>query len=667
MTILRPSLLGDCVIHVGDASVDPSSTHLFALLLTLTLHSERRTHRSELQRILFAPDIEPQQASHNLRQLLYRARRLGIVVDETAVGLRLASGSVVAYEEQLNALTSGECEQLDGASITFLPSYYPQLPNAFHEWLDCQRAQADNIIRTSLRVASTRLRDTHSWNAVHRVSSILLTLDPHSEETVAVVAESLAMLSRRDEALLLIASFGARSGQPGSPADSLRALRARIVRLGNVKPEVILRGRDECFAYLDAEWAKIGGDGARRAALVGAAGVGKTRIGEAFATRISLRGGRVTRYTCTPASSHQPLGLFSDILPELRRLRGSIGASPDYASALDRLRPMAAPAGMDGLFDISVEAVRTQVQRALIDLLEAVSDERPLLLLVDDAQYLDPVSIDVVRALCAKPNTAQLLVLVCIRRSHLGSSLLEQAKRGNAYVLEPLSPDDSRQIVLDVAGIHCAQEHITWCVSQAAGNPYYLHTLASQRFSDSGQVPFDIRSLASSAYSSLSASARSVLDTCLLLGRLASINRVTRVAAVADPELLLALRELEAVELLQFKGGLLSGPHALLQDALRALIPSSVAALLHTRIATQLEHECAVEHYMFPIAWAAAQSWLAAGEPHHAAHLVRQCARQAALVGEPTAATSLLSVIVDASLPPALHAELLDELMAYAE
>jgi Predicted ATPase len=667
MSVVRLNVLGDCVIEVDENRVDPSSTHLFALLLVFALETDRRVPRNELQRLLFAETVEPQQASHNLRQLLYRVRRLGVALDESALGLRLPQGVVQTLSQQLATLTSGDCEGISAASVIFLPSYSPRLPRPFLDWLDRQRDMTEHSIRSSLLTASLRLQEAHAWMAAYRTSTILASLDPASGDAIAVAAESLAMLGRRQDALALINAFGDAEHRPVPTAGRLRSLSTRISRLGDTRTQSILRGRQDCLAALEAEWERLGPEGARRVTLIGPGGIGKTRVAEAFSARVRLLGGHVTRYTCDASSSEQPLGLFADILPELRGLRGSIGASPDLAQALDRLRPVVAPAELPTTFDTSVEAVRAEVQRALIDLLEAVSEEKPLLLLVDDAHFLDPVSANVIHAFCAKENTARLLVLLCARPSHTHAARLDPARRAVTYVLDPLPAEVCRQVVLDVAGPQISESHLDWCLSQAAGNPFYLHTLAAQNLADATLVPFDIRALAANAYSALASPTRIVLESCLFLGRLASISRVATVSGVSELELLGAVRELETLDLLTYVDGALSGPHALLQDALVSLIPSTVAALLHARIARVLEAECEVDQYVFSIAWAAAQSWLAAGDPHAAARLIRRCARQAAQIGETKVAIELVSRVVDADLPAALHASLLDELIQYAE
>jgi hypothetical protein len=127
------------------------------------------------------------------------------------------------------------------------------------------------------------------------------------------------------------------------------------------------------------------------------------------------------------------------------------------------------------------------------------------------------------------------------------------------------------------------------------------------------------------------------------------------------------MRELEELDLVHFEGGRLRGPHAILDDSLRQLIPGSVAALLHARIAESLAKECVAEGYSLSLAWAAVQSWLAAGEPQAAVNLACQCAREAALLGEPQTGAELLGRIPRICLPVDSKRQLLDDLFELAQ
>jgi tetratricopeptide (TPR) repeat protein/DNA-binding SARP family transcriptional activator len=667
MTLVRLAIVGNCVIEVDGSPVTPASSHLFGLLLFLSLRAGKPTGRTELHALL--ADSEPiGPSSHSLRQLLYRLRRMGLRFYELPTGLTLRDAEIVGPLDELRQGTLRERCRLTAAELEVLPSYVPRLPRLFMSWLDDVKSDFERQVRQLLLADLEASRVAHAWADVEHLCETLTSLDAANAEVACNRAEALAMTGRRDDALRVLDTF-IEDAAPSMEAHALlQSTRSRIVKTTITRREGTLRARASCLTLLEGEWEKLPLEGARVTAVLGQAGLGKTRVAEEFATRIAFRGAHVLRFACDSQARQQPLSLFSHILPSLRGMRGSLGAAPEYKASLALVRP--ANDGMEPTVPegLSLEARRADIQSGIIDLLEAVTSERPLLLVVDDAHMLDEASRAVLRALTTTRNAAALQVLVCARPSSGNPSLLAAAgRRSSMYELAPLSQEDSLELLLELgAGSDVDDAHVKWCLAQAAGNPFYLHQLATHAPSTSSALPFDISSLALSSYSSLRPESRAVLETCLLLGRFATMTRAIFVAGIDDHMMLAALRELEEQDLVRFVDGYLSGPHALLHDALRDLIPSSVGALLHRRIAARLQEECVADRFTPELAWASAQSWLAAADPAAAMHLLQRCAAHAADVGEPAAAVDLLSQVPSSALPPRLLADLLDDLSRYA-
>jgi len=615
---------------------------------------------------MFVDTEASRPTSHNLRQLLYRLRGMGLLFKDLPSGLILRDTEVAGPLDGLRQLTLIERSRLTPAELEILPSYEPCLPRLFTTWLEDVKNSLEAQTRRLLLVDVEAARGTHSWATVIQLCETLASLDPANEDVVRIRAEALAMIGRRAEALQVLDTFIRDTVLNSEELAQLQLVRTRIVKATRSRREGTLRARGSCLAFLEGEWEKVGSEGARVSAVLGQAGLGKTRVSEEFAARISLRGAHVVRFECDSQARQQPMSLFSAILPSLRAMRGSLGASPEFKGALALVRPPndgTEPTLPEG---ISLEARRADIQSALIDLLEAVTSERPLLLIVDDAHLLDEASRGVLRAFTTTRNAAVLQVLVCARPSSGSASLLAPARGNSVFDLAPLSRQDSLELLLELrAGSTPDDKHVEWCLSQAAGNPFYLHQLATHARSTASALPFDISSLALSSYSSLRAESRAVLEACLLLGRFATMTRAMFVAGIDDHAMLSALRELEEQDLVHFADGHLTGPHALLHDALRALLPSTVSALLHRRIAVRLEEECVADQFTPELAWASAQSWLASADPAAAMHLLRRCASRAADVGEPAAAVELLSQVPSSVLPPKLLATLLDDLSRY--
>ena len=665
MTTIKLSLFGDSRIFINNKPITSGATHLFALTFLLAQTQERRLTRSTLQQYLFA-SVSPRQASHSLRQLLYRLRCLGIDLDERATGLRLVAANISRADEHLRALTLPEIDALRSEALCFLPSYAPNLPASYLEWVEGVRDAAEYQVRHLLRHQLETLRDSQSWATAVHLGRLLLESDPFDEGIVATVAESLAILGRRQEALSLLDGY-ARDIACERRTSPLHLLRLRVNKLPESKREPGLYGRESSLLFLQRQWDTPDAKGARQLALVGHSGVGKTRLANAFAAKLLLNGTNVVRYECDLHSRDQPFSLFSQLLPELRRMRGSLGASPDHSSTLSRICQIA---GFDEILpdlEASFGTFRNKAQAALIDLFEAISSEGRVLLIVDDAHHLDDASRSVIRALTGTANDADVVIILCLRRSPSGQTLLNH-KRCVALAVEPLSERASHALLSDIlADRSVPTSHVAWCLEHAAGNPFYLHVLANHSKQTSTSTPFDIHSLAARTYSALSSEARSVLESCLFLGRFATLDRVHAITHIGDDGLITALRALEDQDLIHSVNGVLSGPHALLHDALRALIPSSIAALIHRRIALTLQEECIQEGLAPSLALIAARSWLTAGDPRAATRLLRQCASHACSLGEPGMAVSLLSEVLTSPLPSSLRAMVLEDLISYEQ
>jgi DNA-binding SARP family transcriptional activator/tetratricopeptide (TPR) repeat protein len=656
MSDIRLHLFGEASIQIGDEVIGPAAPHLFALLLLLTLAPADGVSRQELREFLFGR-TEERAASQRLRQLLYRLRQLGVELCDTAGGALRVGNAVV----EVVAASSD-----DTGPLRALPHYRPRLPKAFLAWLEQTRERLEQRTQTQL---VRELREAHrrqDWSKASGLATVVLAADPLNEEVAAAGVEARAMLGKRDEALELADRFVREVEGDEPAAAAMRRLRARIAKTSPARREGTLRGREECLQLLADQW-ELAAEGSGRVCLVvGPAGMGKTRVAETFAAKVRLGGGRVVTYRCDRQVSQHPLALFSAILPELQALPGSLGVSPEHRATLERLAPSTAAPAAESLGSMIVEARRTELQHALLDLLEAISAERPVLLVVDDAHLLDEASSEVLRTLADSEGGVAILMAGFSRPRGDGNSRLANSRRTTLYVLPPLSDADAHDLLLEMCtGRPPTAEQAAWTLTQAKGNPFYVHALASAT-NEEGTLPMHVRSMATFAYFALSPQARTVLECCLLLETLATLSRVRLAGGIDDHALLSALRELEEADLVRLDGTHLRGPHAILDEVMRQLIPASVAALLHVRIAESLAAECASGGYAMALAWAAVQSWLAAGNPQAAVSLACRTAREAAELGEPHAGAELLSRVPRSALPSDCQRQLLYDLSQLA-
>jgi DNA-binding SARP family transcriptional activator len=203
--VIRLTTLGDTLIHVGEHDLRPSSPTLFALLLYLAMERGRRIPRTQLQALLM-PDQD--NAGHALRQLLYRARRIGAPIEMEDETVTVTAGRVdwdVDVVERESAAM--------GATGVFLPDYEPRLSGDYARWLDDTRDRVGaRIVKVLLkRLAHARGRADHERQ--QGIAVALLQIDAYNEEATLARAEGLALAGQKARAVRVLSEYSSEVGK----------------------------------------------------------------------------------------------------------------------------------------------------------------------------------------------------------------------------------------------------------------------------------------------------------------------------------------------------------------------------------------------------------------------------------------------------------------------
>jgi DNA-binding winged helix-turn-helix (wHTH) protein/predicted ATPase len=201
-----------------------------------------------------------------------------------------------------------------------------------------------------------------------------------------------------------------RSGEPAPPA------RARPApdTARRLPPNVVGRGAE--LAELERRLAEADA-GARQIVFVtGEPGIGKTTLVDAFARAIGDRGGWTARGQCV-----EHFGACEAYLPVLEAL-GRLGRQPrgeEMIAVLARHAPswlVALPAlvpdaELETLHRRAQGTTRERMLRELADAVEALTADRPLVLVLEDLQWSDPSTLDLLSSLARRREPARLLVV----------------------------------------------------------------------------------------------------------------------------------------------------------------------------------------------------------------------------------------------------------------
>jgi DNA-binding CsgD family transcriptional regulator/tetratricopeptide (TPR) repeat protein len=349
-------------------------------------------------------------------------------------------------------------------------------------------------------------------------------------------------------------------------------------------------------AWLEPELAAALGGRGSLVLLAGEAGVGKTRFAEdavAAADAHFLRG------------AARPGGLAYG--PVTSALRGFMRVVPEALSAHGPLRSHLAML-LPELGRAAEESDRATLFEAIRWSLAEVVADRPAVVLLDDLQWSDDATLELLAALAASLRELPILVIAAYRsdeipRTHQLRRLRNELRRNRMLrelTIEPLSASGTATLAEDVLGTAVGARLAATLHDRTHGLPFFVEELAAALEAGGRLQPgADGLELALDAAVPLP---QTIRDAVLLrAGDLSPIGRVTAEAASVagvrfDVELLAAIdREAGLDELVA--GGLIvelapgeaAFPHPLARDAIYEDVPWLRRRTLHRELAAALE------------------------------------------------------------------------------
>ena len=342
--------------------------------------------------------------------------------------------------------------------------------------------------------------------------------------------------------------------------------------------------------------------------LVGEAGIGKSRLVQA--TLDAVVGGEhvALRYQCSPL--HTGTALW----PVAQQLGYAAGLLPADAEAakLDKLEALlrqgvedveeAVPLisellGIDAVarypaVDLTPQQRRARTLAVLIEQLLGLSRRRPVLMVVEDAHWIDPTTLELLGQALDRIAGARALLLLTSRpdnqpalggHPHVTRLTLNRLGRGPTEAIvarltggRSLPPEMLAEIAARTDGVPLFIEELTKAVLEAAGTavPASLHASLMARLDRVAGV-------------------KEVAQVAACIGREFAYPLLAAVSPSPEAELRTALDRLAAAELVFSRG---SPPeasytfkHALVRDAAHDSLLKTQRQQLHARIASVLE------------------------------------------------------------------------------
>jgi class 3 adenylate cyclase/predicted ATPase len=387
-----------------------------------------------------------------------------------------------------------------------------------------------------------------------------------------------------------------------------------------------LIGREEECELLLRRWSKAKTGEGQVVLISGEAGIGKSRLTAALLERLATEPHTRLRYFCSPQHTDSALypiigqieraaGLARDDTPQVKLNKLDTLLAQSSTSIQDAAliaEALSLPnGGHHSAPDLTSEQRRQRTLNALILQMQALTRQNPVLMILEDAHWIDPTSLEAFGRAVDRIPSLRLLMIVTFRpefeppwigRPYVTAITINRLAQRDVEAMidrvigDKILPADIRQDIIErTDGIPLFVEEITKAVLEAGNGS------AAERII--GAVPSPALVVPASLHASLMARldrlgpAKDIAQVGAAIGREFSHALLTSVVRKSEAELGSALERLVQSGLV-FRHGVPPHAsylfkHALVQEAAYSTLLREARRALHAHIAATLESQFA--------------------------------------------------------------------------
>jgi class 3 adenylate cyclase/predicted ATPase len=415
--------------------------------------------------------------------------------------------------------------------------------------------------------------------------------------------------------------------------EPIRAFRVRRVRdassrfrAAHTSTLTPLLGRHSELALLQQRWRDAAGGEGQIVFVSGVPGVGKSRIVHELEQWMEPEPHFSLQFQCLP---HCMQSALFPVIQQIERLAGLAPGDSDGVR-LDKVEALMSMAAADVRKEapfvaemlsipvasrypplgLTAQQVKTQTLFVLVQFVRGLAAKRPVFCVVEDAQWIDPSTQELLDLLVGQIEKARILLVVTHRpdyqpragvHDNVSSLTLSRLTRHDVTQLAQLALRDKvvpeavmQRIVDESDSIPLFVEELARAVSEAGGIGETSAAGAGPEPSASWSVPASLRD-ALVARLDRAPQGRRVAQMAAVVGREFSYDMLLHVSSMSSAELDSALAHLQRSEIVQ---QVAAGPaaryafkHALVRDAAYESLLKSSRRELHARVGEVIERE----------------------------------------------------------------------------
>jgi DNA-binding SARP family transcriptional activator len=589
-----------------------NSVRLQRFLALIALRRDPQ-HRSRLAFELW-PDSNERQARTNLRKLLHDFRHslpdIGefVEIDNETVRWIPTGPSEVDVLRFRDAISAGDLELAARRYSGDL------LPACYDDWVLEERgklrAEAHGALMRLTEMAAER--DDHK--AMIRHAQRIIDLEPTDEAAVRIQMEAHLALGERAGALRAYHRYAEALERElaVAPGEAIGAIYQQL-RAGAPNRDEVHRkdlpvaespfvGRDLEWNRLIEAWNTAREGGAHLLLVIGEPGIGKSRLALKLGRRVRADGHLVASARAYEAAGRLPWGPVVDLLRS-DAIRSHIDTldttwRAELARLLPELRDASQPSEPRQSADLAQRhRLFNAVSRAF------VAGDRPRLLIIDDLQWCDAETIELIGFIVRSGQTAPVLIVGTVRweeipQHHPLVGLVDALGHDQAVTtvsLDRLDEATTATLAARLRGEDTIEPELAarlW--SETEGNPLFvIEALRAGISSDGSQAVLTptMRAVLRGRLGQLTDGARRLAEVAAVIGRPFSVGLMARATGTDERELVDHVDELWRRRIIREQGLTYDFSH----DKLRAVALEMVSPARRRQLHRAVAEAIAVE------------------------------------------------------------------------
>jgi class 3 adenylate cyclase/tetratricopeptide (TPR) repeat protein len=373
-------------------------------------------------------------------------------------------------------------------------------------------------------------------------------------------------------------------------------------------PLAALMGRSHELGFLMERWTSARMDRGQVVLISGEAGIGKSRLVRELAARVAETAPELIQLQCSP---YHATSAFHPIIDRLTRAAGFIREDP-ASTRLDKLEEMLRQSGQNlsavapiysellsidtgsryGPLSLTPQQLKEQTVEILVERLVLLGTRSPVLMVVEDAHWIDPSTRDVFDRVVARIADLPILILFT-HRPEWSTDWFQRYDHCSVLPLGRLDRPDLTALARAISGGEISHALIDDIVARADGVPLFVEELtrsALERESaqtGSAPVPLTLQASLKSRLDRLPQFAKEVVYVASVIGRDFDDQLLRKAAGLSPVALAEALAHLNGAQLIVKSGLAPAGHmfrHALIQDAAYQSLLTRTRRQYHRRI-----------------------------------------------------------------------------------